>query len=86
MTQLFQSLLNAGAGFIELEKDENGYYVTSNEGILNPVQMNSTYGMFGLVGAGIGAIETRAKNKGTRKLPTSKVYIDPLSGNYIYGK
>lgn len=78
--------LNTAGGFLELEKDEIGFFVTSNEGTLNPAQMNSTYGMFGLIGAGIGAIETSAKNKAARKLPTSKIYIDPLSGKYIYGK
>ncbi|MEC5158390.1 hypothetical protein [Chryseobacterium sp. MP_3.2] len=78
--------LNTAGGFLELEKDDKGFFVTSNEGTLNPAQMNSTYGMFGLIGAGIGAIETSAKNKAARKLPTSKIYIDPLSGKYIYGK
>lgn len=78
--------LNTAGGFLELEKDDKGFFVTSNEGTLNPAQMNSTYGMFGLIGAGIGAIETSAKNKSARKLPTSKIYIDPLSGKYIYGK
>lgn len=81
-----KAYLNTAGGFLELEKDEIGFFVTSNEGTLNPAQMNSTYGMFGLIGAGIGALETSAKNKATRKLPTSKIYIDPLSGRYIYGK
>ena len=81
-----KAYLNTAAGFLELEKDENGFFVTSNEGTLNPAQMNSSYAMFGLIGAGIGAIETSAKNKAARKLSTSKIYIDALSGRYIYGK
>lgn len=81
-----KAYLNTAGGFLELEKDENGFFITSNEGTLNPAQMNSTYGMFGLIGAGIGAIETSAKNKAARKAPTSKIYIDALSGKYVYGK
>lgn len=81
-----KAYLNTAGGFLDLEKDGDGYYVTSNEGTLNPAQMSSTYGMFGLVGAGIGAIQTSAKNKAARKEAVSKIYIDALTGNYIYGK
>jgi hypothetical protein len=80
-----KAYINTAGGFLELLKDDTGFYVVSNEGTLNPAQMNSTYGMFGLLGAGIGAIQTSAKNKSARKAPTSKIYIDPLNGKYIYG-
>jgi len=54
---------NTPSGFMEMTKDEKGFFVVSNRGTLAPVQMDSTYGMFGLVGAGIGVIATNEKNK-----------------------
>jgi len=42
--------------------------------------------MFGLIGAGIGAIDTHAKNKKAQKQDTYKIYIDALTGKYILRK
>ncbi len=77
---------NTAGGFMEMKKDTGGFYVISNRGTLAPVQMDSTYGMFGLVGAGIGAIATNAKNKKLQQAEKYNIYIDPLSGGYIYKK
>lgn len=77
---------NTAGGFMEMKMDDSGFYVFSNRGTLAPVQMDSTYGMFGLVGAGIGAIATNAKNKKLQQAEKYKIYIDPLSGGYIYQK
>lgn len=78
--------LYTAGGFFDLEKDDNGFYITTNEATLFPAQMNPTYGMFGLIGAGIGAIDTHAKNKKAQKGDTYKIYIDALTGKYILGK
>ncbi len=77
---------NTAAGFMEMKLDDNGFYVFSNRGTLSPVQMDSTYGMFGLVGAGIGAIATNEQNKKLQKAEKYNIYVDPLSGGFIYQK
>lgn len=77
---------NTAGGFMEMKKDNAGYYVFSNRGTLSPVQMDSTYGMFGLIGAGIGAIAANEQNKKLQKAEKYKIYVDPLSGGFIYQK
>lgn len=73
-------------GFIEMTKDDKGFYIFTNYGTLFPVQMDSTYGMFGLVGGIAGAIDANAKNKKLQKAEKYNIYIDPLTGDYIFEK
>ncbi|WP_333851311.1 hypothetical protein [Epilithonimonas sp.] len=74
------------SGFLEMFKDDKGFYVFTNYGTLFPVQMDSTYGMFGLVGGIAGAIDANAKNKKLQKEEKYNIYIDPLTGDYIFKK
>lgn len=77
-----KTFINTNSGFMELQKDEKGFYVYSNKGYLYPVQMNSTYGMFGLIGGIAGAIEANAKNKKAQAEDKYNIYIDPFSGEF----
>ncbi|MBV8327106.1 hypothetical protein [Chryseobacterium sp.] len=72
------------SGFMELNKDEKGYYVIANRGHLFPVAVNNTYGMFGLIGGIAGAIEQGERQKKMKKQDTGKVYIDPMTGEYDF--
>ncbi|AZA81357.1 hypothetical protein C1637_01935 [Chryseobacterium lactis] len=72
------------SGFLELNRDEKGFYVTTNRGHLFPVQSNSTYGMFGLIGGIAGAIEQGERQKKMKKQEAEKIYIDPLTGEYDF--
>lgn len=75
---------NTASGFMELLKDEKGFYVFSNKGYLAPTQMNSTYGMFGLIGGIAGAIEANAKNKQAQSEEKKNIYIDIFTGDFIF--
>ncbi|UWX59916.1 hypothetical protein N0B40_16035 [Chryseobacterium oranimense] len=72
------------SGFLDLDKDEHGFYITANRGHLFPVQSNSTYGMFGLIGGIAGAIEQGARQKKMKNGDVGKVYIDSLTGEYDF--
>lgn len=75
---------NTFSGYIPMEKDEKGYYLTSNRGELEMVAANNTLGMFGLIGGVAGAIEQNARQNKAKKADKYRVYIDPLTGAYIY--
>nr|WP_315033312.1 hypothetical protein [uncultured Chryseobacterium sp.] len=72
------------SGFLELKKDEQGFYITANRGYLFPAQSNSTLGMFGLIGGIAGAIEQGERQKKMKKQDLEKIYIDPLTGEYDF--
>jgi len=74
------------SGFLDLDKDENGFYVLGNRGHLFPVQSNSAYGMFGLIGGIAGAIEQGARQKKMKNGDAQKIYIDPLTGEYDFSE
>ncbi|MDN5397363.1 MAG: hypothetical protein L0G05_12615 [Chryseobacterium sp.] len=74
------------SGFMDLDKDENGFYLLANRGHLFPVQSNSAYGMFGLIGGVAGAIEQGARQKKMKSGDAGKVYIDPLTGEYDFSE
>ncbi|SDF85191.1 hypothetical protein [Epilithonimonas hungarica] len=77
---------HALSGFLELMKDDKGFYVFTNYVTLFPVEADSTYGMFGLIGGVAGAIDANAKNKKLQKEEKYNIYIDPLTGDYILRK
>ncbi|MFL9834005.1 hypothetical protein [Chryseobacterium terrae] len=72
------------SGFIELNKNENGFYIIANRGHIFPAQYSSTYGMFGLIGAVAGTIDQAAKQKKMKKEDKEEIYIDPLTGEYDF--
>lgn len=75
---------NTYSGFMPVEKNDKGYYIISNRGELEAVQANPTYGMFGLVGGIAGAIAQDAKQDRAKKAEKKPIYLDPLTGSYIY--
>lgn len=76
--------INTFSGFMPLQRNDRGYYVISNRGELEAVAPNSTYGMFGLVGGIAGAIDQNAKQNKAKKETKREIYIDPLTGAFIY--
>lgn len=83
---------NTLAGFVEMEKDNRGYYIMSNHASLFPLKTSPTYGiMFGLAGGLIGGliggtIDAARDNNKTKKEQAkekSKYYIDHLTGYYM---
>jgi len=72
------------SGFIEINKNEKGFYINANRGQIFPVQYNSTYGMFGLIGAVAGSIDQAAKQKKMKSEEKEEVYIDYLTGEFDF--
>ena len=72
------------SGFIEINKNENGFYIIANRGQIFPADYNSTYGMFGLIGAVAGSIEQASKQKKMKNEDKQEVYIDNLTGEYDF--
>lgn len=72
------------SGFIEINKNENGFYIIANRGHIFPAQYNSTYGMFGLIGAVAGSIDQAAKQKKMKNEDKEEIYIDSLTGEYDF--
>ncbi|MHA7608942.1 hypothetical protein ACV0BM_008815 [Elizabethkingia meningoseptica] len=77
---------NTATEDIEIQKDDKGYFLFTNRGHLILENTNSTYVMFGLIGGIAGAIETNAKNKKNQKAEKYNIYLDPLTGEYIFEK
>lgn len=76
-------------GFLEMQKDDKGYYVVSSRLELFPPQNNN--GMMigimagGMVGALIGAaIDSSGSTKRRPDTELSNIYIDPLTGEYSF--
>lgn len=75
---------NTFSGFLPMLKDDKGYYLYSNRGELEMIPANSTMGMFGLIGGIAAAVEQDAKQDKARKAEKKNIYVDPLTGSYIY--
>ncbi|MBP7172506.1 MAG: hypothetical protein KBA33_00360 [Cloacibacterium sp.] len=73
---------NTAIGFQEIFRDDKGYYLLTNHASLFPEQMDSSYGMFGLIGAIAGSIAADSANKKNQVKEKVKFYLDPLTGNY----
>ncbi|GAB0154803.1 hypothetical protein CHRYSEOSP005_00630 [Chryseobacterium sp. Alg-005] len=83
-------------GFLEMSKDDKGFYIVASRTDL--FAQTQTGGMFvgaiagGVVGALIGAAVDSGKNKGAipaigfRSTTLSNVYVDSLTGLYIFEK
>lgn len=79
---------NTQAGFLQLQKDENGFYVIANKYILFPEEINtsSAFFLFGAIG-GIGAsVQFYIKYKKALEGEKYKIYIDYLNGEYSFVK
>lgn len=79
------------AGDLQILKDEKGFYIVTNRLSLFPQQTNDIYvmfGMFGLVGGVVGGVITaiNQNNKHEKAMKSDKynVYLDPLTGKYIF--
>lgn len=70
--------------FLELEKDENGYFVFANRNIIYPPQVNSMYYGGGLVGGIAVSMEINSRNKKSLASDRTKVYLDPITGKFLF--
>lgn len=76
-------------GFLEMEKDDKGYYIVSSRLELFPPQNNNgaMVGamMGGMVGALIGAaVDSSGSNRRNSNAELSNIYIDPLTGEHTF--
>ncbi|MCD1115493.1 hypothetical protein [Chryseobacterium turcicum] len=72
------------SGFIEINKNENGFYIIANRGDIFQAQYSNTYGMFGLIGVVAGSIDQAVKQKKMKNNDKKEIYIDPLTGEYDF--
>ncbi|MGA9212337.1 hypothetical protein, partial [Kaistella sp.] len=79
---------NTQAGFLELQKNEKGFFVMANKYILFPEEINvsSAYFLFGAVGGIASGIELYAKYNKALKADRDPIYIDFLNGEYSFVK
>lgn len=79
---------NSQAGFLDLEKDQRGYFVMGNKFMLFPEEINvsSAYFLFGAVGGIAAGIEFNIKYNKALKAEKDKIYIDFLNGEYSFVK
>lgn len=79
-------------GFWEMQKDEKGFYIFASRDILQPEDMNTgvTVGAAagGLIGALVGGLIdiATAKSKLNNKKDFYNIYIDSLTGEFLYEK
>ncbi len=76
-------------GFLEMLKDDKGYYVVSSRQELFPPQNNNAMMIGamtgGMIGALIGAaIDSSGSGKRNPNTGLSNIYIDPLTGEYSF--
>ena len=81
------------SGFIEMNKNEKGYYLFSNRGYILPVQNSAVFasvgegqvGMYGGVAVGlIGILERSSRQSKLKKEELTEIYIDLLTGEYDF--
>lgn len=81
------------SGFLELNKNEKGFYVTGNRGYILPVRNSAVFvsvggsqgGMYGGIAIGlVGVIERGFRQNKIKKDEIGEVYIDPLTGEYDF--
>lgn len=71
-------------GFLDLNKNENGFYVLSNRGYLFSAPSSNSLGMFGLIGGIADAIQQGAEQNKMKKGDKIEIYIDSLTGEYDF--
>lgn len=82
------------SGFLELNKNEKGFYIVSNRGYILPVRNSAVFvsvgggaggGMYGGVAIGlVGIFERSLRQNKERKGAMFEIYIDPLTGEYDF--
>lgn len=83
------------SGFLELNKNEKGFYLISNRGYLLPPQNSAFFvsvggtsgGMYGGVAVGlVGILERGLRQNKMKKEEKFPIYIDPLTGEYDFSE
>ena len=84
------------SGFLELNKNDRGFYVISNRGYLLPVQNSGVFvsigggtnaGMYVGVAVGlVGILERGLRQNKMKKEEKFPIYIDPLTGEYDFSE
>jgi hypothetical protein len=83
------------SGFLELNKNEKGFYLMSNRGYILPVQNSAVFlsvgagqgGMYGGLAVGlVGIFERGFRQNKARKSETFAIYIDPQTGEYDFSE
>ncbi len=81
------------SGFLELNKNENGFYIVSNRGFILPARNSSVFvsvggaqgGMYGGIAVGlVGLFERSLRQNKNKKDEMTEIYIDPLTGEYDF--
>lgn len=81
------------SGFIEMNKNEKGFYLISNRGYVLPVQNSAVFasvgagqtGIYGGVAVGlVGILERSSRQSKLKKEELIEIYIDPLTGEYDF--
>ncbi|AZA52704.1 hypothetical protein [Chryseobacterium sp. G0201] len=81
------------SGFLDLNKNEKGFYLISNRGFILPVRNSAVFlsvggssgGMYGGIAVGLVSVFERGfrQNK-MKKDEKTEIYIDPLTGEYDF--
>lgn len=84
------------SGFLELNKNDKGFYLISNRGYLLPAQNSSVFlsvgggtnaGMYGGVAVGlVGILERGIRQNKMKKEEKFPIYIDTLTGEYDFSE
>ncbi|GAA4164203.1 hypothetical protein GCM10022217_34410 [Chryseobacterium ginsenosidimutans] len=83
------------SGFLELNKNDKGFYLISNRGYLLPAQNSTVFvnvggtngGMYGGVAVGlVGILERGLRQNKMKKEEKFPIYIDPLTGEYDFSE
>ena len=79
---------NTQAGFLELQKDQRGYFIRANKYILFPEEINVSSGfyLFGAIGGATVAVIQLSKYNKALKEERYNIYIDYLNGEYSFEK
>ncbi|SDQ44341.1 hypothetical protein SAMN05421664_1621 [Chryseobacterium soldanellicola] len=83
------------SGFLELNKNDRGFYLISNRGYILPVQNSAVFlsvgagqgGMYGGIAVGlVGILERGFRQNKARRSDTFAIYIDPQTGEYDFSE
>lgn len=83
------------SGFLELNKNDKGFYLMSNRGYILPVQNSAVFlsvgagqgGVYGGLAVGlVGIFERGFRQNKARKSETFAIYIDPQTGEYDFSE
>lgn len=81
------------SGFLEINRNENGFYIVSNRGFILPVRNSAVFvsvggaqgGMYGGIAVGlVGIFERSLRQNKMKKDEMTEIYIDPLTGEYDF--